>query len=115
CALGDYPTQFSMTGTSTSINDPSLSCTPSGSSGVGGYEDRTSETCTVVSPSVVNCTITSNTSSTSGGYTTTSYGGTSPTSGTTESVQLWVDWNNDGTFYSSERIGGRASRYTTSY
>jgi hypothetical protein len=104
CLTGDYPSQFSMTGTSSSINDPVLTCSPSGSSGFGGYEDRTAETCAVASPSVVNCSIMSNIASHTG-YTTTSSGGTTPTS-TNENCQIWVDWDNSGVFDATESIGG---------
>ena len=102
CLTGDYPNQFSMTGTSLSINDPSLTCT-------GSYQDRTAtDTCEVVSPSpTVNCTITSNLSSTYSTYTTFTYSGASTIhSRVTESCQLWVDWNNNDTFETSESIGG---------
>ena len=69
--------------TSMSINDPTLTCSTV-SSPFGGYEDRTAETCAVVSPSTVNCNITSNTASTYSSYTTFS-----PTSGggSTSTVQ----------------------------
>lgn len=109
CITGDYPSAFSMTGTSISINDPSLTCTGT------GYEDRTAtDTCAVVSPSTVNCSITSNTASTYVGYTTFSptpsgYASSPVYHGPiTESCQLWVDWNNNGVFDASEVIGGTA-------
>ena len=112
CFSGDYPSAFSMTGTSMSINDPTLTCSTV-SSPFGGYEDRTAETCAVVSPSTVNCNITSNTASTYSSYTTfspTSGGGSTSTvhGPRTESCQIWVDWDNNGVFgnVANEVIGG---------
>ncbi len=113
CLTGDYPSAFSMTGTSMSINDPSLTCS-TGSGGFGGYEDRTAETCAVASPSTVNCSISSNIASTSVGYSTSSPTPSGFASTPTyhapihESCELWVDWDGSGTFGDSpgEVIGG---------
>ena len=97
CFTGDYPTQFAMTGTTSSINDPSLTCSGGGSSSLfGGYQDRTAETCAVASPSVVNGTITGNAASSS----------SSSSGGTIENMQIFVDWNSNGTFETSESVGG---------
>ena len=108
CFTGDYPVQFALVGTTSSINDPSLSCSGGGSSSLfGGYQDRTAETCAVASPSVVSGTITGNVASSSSSSSTT----------TTENMQLFVDWNNDGTFATSESVGGLAlvNTFVTSF
>jgi len=114
CTNGDYPTQFSLTGTTLSINDPSLTCVATGTTistyyggtyyipGVGGYQDLTAETCAVVSPSVDNGTITANPY----GYFSYTYYGSSIYSPAIENMQIYVDFNNDLVFEPSESVGG---------
>ena len=92
CSTGDYPTQFSLIGTTSSINNPSLTCV-TGGSGYGGYQDLTADTCAVVSPGVYSGTVTANLSGT--GSFSSYYGGTSTD---TDNMQIYVDFNNDGIF-----------------
>ena len=122
CTTGDYPGQFALTGTTSSINDPSLTCTggiisstSSFSYSYGGYQDLTAETCAVVSPSVDNGTITGSSYYISS-FTSTSYYPyyTFTYYAATENMEIYVDFNNDDIFEASESIGGLNPVSTTS-
>ena len=122
CSNGDYPTQFALTGTTLSINDPSLTCVATGTTmytyyggtyysfGVGGYQDLTAETCAVVSPSVDNGTITANPY----GYFSSTYYGSFTYTSAVENMQIYVDFNNDLVFESTESVGGLSVVSTSS-
>jgi len=96
CITGDYPSSFMLVGTTSSINDPSMSCGMSGGMPLfGGYDDRTAETCAVASPGTYVATITSASASAS------------------EDCEIFVDFDNDGTFASSESVGGYSGVFAT--
>ena len=94
CVFGNEINDFFLTGESpTAINDPATGC-PTGTGGFGGYENRTGETVTLLPGHTYTVSVDD------GGLTAITAG--------TDNFQLWIDFNNDGTFDASESVGGGA-------
>ncbi len=91
-ATATYP--FRIVGSSGTLVDATAAST-AGSTGAYGYVDNTSTTMT--------CTMNAGTT-----YSTTTSGNT----GYTNSEQIWIDFNNDGTFQTTESVGGSTLGYT---
>jgi hypothetical protein len=81
---------FRITGSTGSITDAASGLTGSCCTGALGYQDRTSLSCSITQGVTYISTIVTSTT-------------------TSNSFQVWIDFNDNGTFASSESVGGNAS------
>ncbi len=93
-ATATYP--FRIVGASGTLLDATAAST-SGTTGAYGYQDRTATS--------ITCTMNAGTT-----YSVSTSGST----GYTQSEQIWIDFNSDGTFQSSESVGGASGLGYTS-
>lgn len=98
CAFGTEVNDFYLNGElGTSFNDPATGC-PTTSGPFGGYEDRTSESPVTLYPSHT--------------YTvSTDDALTLPSTVGADGLQIWIDFNGDGTFDATEVVGGGTMPY----
>ena len=95
CVFGNEINDFYLTGESpTAISDAATGCSMTGGGVGGGYDNRTGESVTLLPGHTYTVSVDD------GGFTAITAG--------TDNFQIWIDFNNDGTFDASESIGGGA-------
>ena len=97
CAFGNEINDFFLTGElGTSINDPASGCTSSGFVPMTCWNDETASTTVTLYQ---------------GGTYTVNADDAQTTPIATDGIQLWIDFNNDGTFDATEVVGGGVMPY----